>query len=589
MRKQLFLLSSVCAMALTATDDVQARRKLVPNLPSVQIHYEALDTLKRNDYRMLRPAPQQSIATPAASYVPPRQVIRKPIKNDIPAAPNYPAPQKKQPKLQWQVGPAGQKLPDSAMRKAPPSAAVRKPINAPILTPYTAEVAPTISQTPKAEAKPKKITTASPPKPAVKAPATTAKIDLSDMPKLPPITPQTAPPKTSAPKIKAPLPTLPPLKPLKKELPPLTSPAIEMTPPIMPKLPPLQPKAIIVPTSPTSTPPKEMPKLPPLKPMPKTPLLPKSDDLPPSIKMRVTTRPAMDLKSMPPLPPLGTANNKPDLPELPDLPPLKPLEVKKELPNLPPVKSAAPELPPLPDKLDLPPLTQLPPKKDITAGKVNIKPKASALPSTSSPSGLPPLPHLSIGSSLPELPPLPDIESLERSAQSQTSNQALNLAQRHNTQNSLPPLPGMPPKTQTFVKNKEEEVASLNTRDLPPLPVQNDKKLSSADSITSKGTPSASIAFSQMERAVPLTSYSELKKIAERVKADESKGVTILAYAYGSDDQSQLAKRAALARMMAIRTFLIEEGGLDNTQINAMTPKQDAHADGKERVDIFIR
>jgi len=604
MRKQLLLLSSVCVMAMTVADAAHSRRSLVTKLPSVQIHYEALDSLKRNDYR---------IATPHIQSQP----VRKPIVSNpstggaaVAAAPTT------QPQLKWQVGPPGQKVSDLAAPK------VKKPINAASITP---------------KASVKRAEHKAAPKPTVKK--------KEKAPSLPPLSPKVSLPKATPLPVIAP--NLPPLQKVARtpkpspmpEMPPINN-TIAVPPPVeMPKLPPLEPTV-------DRLPPPGLPKsnLPPLKSnetfkpsMPKLPDLPPLQPLPtpkaPTLK--VTTKPAIDLPPlkkiepvsppMPKLPPLAPkVELTPSMPELPALnkektevaPP--PLPKKLDLPPLPKAETPSAALPPLPEKLDLPPLPKLPPKKNIVDTAPNLpdlppakaaapnlpplpNPSAKApelpplpvvnvkkqLPDTSTSPELPPLPNISNVPELPDLPPLPSLSGLKSSGSS--DNKALDLAQKHNKTPSLPPLPGEKSKTESFVKKEGSfDTAAIDSNSLPPLPVRKSEE-SSVDNIKSNGAPRATISFSQMERAVPLTSYPDLKTIASEVKKDESKGVTILAYAYGSNDQSQLAKRAALARMMAVRTFLIEEGGLDQTQINAMTPKQDAHPDGKERVDIFIR
>ena len=593
MRKQLCLLSTVCVLAMTSAD-AEARRKLIPNLPSVQIHYEALETLKLNQYAVPRQKlqPQRIVTAPA-----------KPIpqtKKSIASQATETAPQ---PKLQWQTGPKGIVLAEKqvALHTAP-SQAIRKPINTPApIRPQTATIQKTLP-TPKPP----------PLKPAVKAVTpSTAKLT-----KLPPLTPT---PEAVTPAISE-MPKLPPLRPTVKTATPSA--------PKIPKLPPLEPTTRAV-TPPAPVPAPKLAKLPPLNLKPLEPTPPKLDKLPLPTppKLKVTTKPAIDITppEPPKLPPIETTKKTIDLPPLPapksnivdkkvepEFSEIKPLSP----PALPPIAPSQPKkesLPPLPEKLTLPDLPALPPKKiEAIPSLPPVKPLAETpslpplptLPSisktapslppiktTENDSNLPPLPELPLDAppALPELPALPSIDSLGDSA----PNKALELTQKHNTKNGLPPLPtlpGQPSSNNSFIKSKDiPKLAALDIPDLPPLPVKKDSSASPADSVTSQGKPATTIAFSQMERAVPLTSYPELKEVAEQVKQDENKGVTILAYAYGSDDQSQLAKRAALARMMAVRTFLIEEGGLNQTQINAMTPKKSANPDGKEHVDIFIR
>jgi hypothetical protein len=301
--------------------------------------------------------------------------------------------------------------------------------------------------------------------------------------------------------------------------------------------------------------------------------------------------PAPENIKLPPLP------EKIELPELPELPPKK-LDTPLDAPAVDKPVSKLPELPELPqekpDLSKLPPLPSLDNFKESKAELPSLDPSPVSIPAPEMPD-LPPVESKN-NTELPALPPLPSLSGLENT-KDETPNKALEIAKKHTPAAGLPPLPETS-ETQIFVKeqegggntgNPEQEVAMVDAADLPPLPVRHTEGLSPVDVVKSDGTPAASIEFSQMERAVPLSSYDDLRKIAETVKKDESKGVTIIAYAYGSDDQSQLAKRAALARMMSVRTFLIEEGGLEQSQINAMTPRGDAQADGKERVELFVR
>lgn len=68
------------------------------------------------------------------------------------------------------------------------------------------------------------------------------------------------------------------------------------------------------------------------------------------------------------------------------------------------------------------------------------------------------------------------------------------------------------------------------------------------------------IAFAAGASALPASAHGGLKELAERMKAQESLRLQLVAYAAGDDLSSSAARRLALSRALAVRTFLIDNG-----------------------------
>ncbi|MEK7246702.1 MAG: OmpA family protein, partial [Pseudomonadota bacterium] len=93
------------------------------------------------------------------------------------------------------------------------------------------------------------------------------------------------------------------------------------------------------------------------------------------------------------------------------------------------------------------------------------------------------------------------------------------------------------------------------------------------------------IAFAAGASGLPASAQGGLKELAGRMKAQENLRLQIVAYAAGDDLSSSAARRLALSRALAVRTFLIEIGvrstRIDVRALGDKVPDQPAN-----RVDL---
>lgn len=79
----------------------------------------------------------------------------------------------------------------------------------------------------------------------------------------------------------------------------------------------------------------------------------------------------------------------------------------------------------------------------------------------------------------------------------------------------------------------------------------------------------------------------QLASVAGRLKGDENLRLTVVAYASGSADQPSTARRLSLARALAVRSYLIEQG-IDNLRINVQAEGSRNAGGQPDRVDLQL-
>jgi len=100
--------------------------------------------------------------------------------------------------------------------------------------------------------------------------------------------------------------------------------------------------------------------------------------------------------------------------------------------------------------------------------------------------------------------------------------------------------------------------------------------------------PPLTVAFAKDGSRVPDAASPLLSQLVDRMNADPSLQVQMLAYASGDEDDSSKARRLSLSRALAVRSFLIDQGVRSaRIEVRALGNKT---PDGPpDRVDIFVQ
>ncbi len=141
------------------------------------------------------------------------------------------------------------------------------------------------------------------------------------------------------------------------------------------------------------------------------------------------------------------------------------------------------------------------------------------------------------------------------------------------------PAPVAPPPAAPEVKKEVPQPP-------PPAPSADTHKDAPAKAATQNGKTQMTIPFIATETDLPLAFEGELKNLADRVKKSDEH-LTLVAYASEPADQSTMARRVSLSRVLAVRAFLIEKG-VNKLNINVQAEGSKNPGGEPNRVDIFI-
>ncbi len=94
------------------------------------------------------------------------------------------------------------------------------------------------------------------------------------------------------------------------------------------------------------------------------------------------------------------------------------------------------------------------------------------------------------------------------------------------------------------------------------------------------------IAFPVDSAALDEVGKSALGELVQRLLADETMRVQLLAYAGGSEDTASRSRRMSLSRALAVRTFLIEQG-VRSTRMDVRALGNKVAGDPADRVDVI--
>ncbi len=152
-------------------------------------------------------------------------------------------------------------------------------------------------------------------------------------------------------------------------------------------------------------------------------------------------------------------------------------------------------------------------------------------------------------------------------------------------------LPASPKKEIQVAKSPAKEALPLPlpTPDAPPAKEPKDEPAPKAMTMNKVEKAELQIQFAKTETEVPLSSQAPLQALAKKLSAPGNGcGVTVVAFASGSDDQASIARRVSLSRALAIRAFLIDSG-VDNLRINVQAMGNKADGNNPESADIFLK
>jgi outer membrane protein OmpA-like peptidoglycan-associated protein len=109
-----------------------------------------------------------------------------------------------------------------------------------------------------------------------------------------------------------------------------------------------------------------------------------------------------------------------------------------------------------------------------------------------------------------------------------------------------------------------------------------------SQSVESQSAESLSIKFLESETELPIAVQGDLKKVAENLKKNPAKRLTITGYASSTDEVGSEARLVSLTRALEIRTFLVDNG-IDKTRINVKAMGNKGAGSGSaDRVDLQI-
>jgi outer membrane protein OmpA-like peptidoglycan-associated protein len=142
----------------------------------------------------------------------------------------------------------------------------------------------------------------------------------------------------------------------------------------------------------------------------------------------------------------------------------------------------------------------------------------------------------------------------------------------------------------TSLTNKPTDDAKVQPAVTPPptpAPAADKPATKPAPVAAGSGT-GLTITFKSTETALPLSMKPELDGIAAKLKADDSLRLTLIGYASGLPEQASASRRVALARVLSVRAYLIDQG-VSNLRMNVQAEGNKNPGGEPDRVDIIPR
>ncbi|WP_119458988.1 OmpA family protein [Rhodospirillaceae bacterium SYSU D60014] len=95
------------------------------------------------------------------------------------------------------------------------------------------------------------------------------------------------------------------------------------------------------------------------------------------------------------------------------------------------------------------------------------------------------------------------------------------------------------------------------------------------------------ILFGEGSADLSMTAQSELSAVADQLLQNEDARIQLLAYASGEENAANQARRLSLARAVAVRRFLIDQG-VPSTRMDVRALGNQAEEEPADRVDIVV-
>lgn len=96
------------------------------------------------------------------------------------------------------------------------------------------------------------------------------------------------------------------------------------------------------------------------------------------------------------------------------------------------------------------------------------------------------------------------------------------------------------------------------------------------------------IRFAPGTTEVAADAQPALNAFAQRLKADPDLRAQVIAYASGNDDEANQARRISLARAIAVRAYLIDQGVLGTRMVVRALGNRSADSGPADRVDLLV-
>lgn len=196
---------------------------------------------------------------------------------------------------------------------------------------------------------------------------------------------------------------------------------------------------------------------------------------------------------------------------------------------------------------------------------------AAAPPTLAPPPALPALPAAAAAPSVPVIAPPPPAPGAGASAADSEQVPKPVVLSRADADAALSPS-AAPPETGSNTLHYKVPTQLASLQPMPSGP---------------SSSPVSTVIFAQGDTAVPTDTKAQLTALAERLRRDDNLRISVVAHASGTGDQTSTARRVSLARALAVRAYLIDQG-VDNLRINVQAEGSRNAGDKPDRVDLFL-
>ena len=279
------------------------------------------------------------------------------------------------------------------------------------------------------------------------------------------------------------------------------------------------------------------------------------------------------------------SSTKPVMPKPPRAQPHTPAKAKKQVPDTTTETAATPPEPPSSPEVD----TKLEPAPKVPATTTEAPDRAKPAPVVPPPpppdtvaadsGSLMPTPPLS---DLPDLPPPPPTVGLELSPPLEGTVEGAGT--------NLP----APPQVEELAKSGDAAEPVPVREPVPPQPQKSSAPEESEQVVTipppSTAAPSTgpiTVPFSPGSAALNTRASEHIAAVREKMEADRSLRLQLVAYATNTDDNPSRARRLSLSRALAVRAHLVEKG-VESTRMDIRALGNKSGETLGDRVDLVL-